>query len=177
MLRYMRVFPHLDPRFPNTKLVDIFRPHLELYFCHMYSTVYSERKENAYNLLSKHLYRMTQHYPNFGKRLYMRQCSVDREKYWIMSNNPADLEFVEVFVIDHVPFHQPWCTPPPSYFGRRPLSTRAAGAAEPLPLSRWSAQFDHSASSSAGIHREPSPLMFDEEEDDDDEENDVDSSS
>jgi hypothetical protein len=115
MLRYVHVFPHMDPKFPKTQLVNIFRPYLPYYFCHLFSTIHGEKKENAYNVLFHQLHRLMNYNPRLGRRVIIKRKSLFsaeeseklRLKYMAVpsaAHNDADVGFVEVFSIDHLPF-------------------------------------------------------------------------
>jgi len=108
MLRYMNVFPHMDPRFPKAQLVYIFRPYLSYYFCHLFSTIYGEKKDNAYNVLFHQLHRLTNYNPRLGRRLILRRGAIeDTQKLhlkYIVMPSEEDVGFIEVFSIDHLPF-------------------------------------------------------------------------
>ena len=65
MLQHMRVFPHIHPKFPTTSLVSIFKPYLSLYLRYLFSTMYGEKKENAYNVLFFQLHPLTFHEVQF----------------------------------------------------------------------------------------------------------------
>jgi hypothetical protein len=109
MLRYTRVFPHMDPHFPKTQLVSIFRPYVAIYLHHFFSTIYSEKKERAYVLLHRQLNHLYEYNPKLGQRIVMRRqgfdCPVNRDKlrgkFLIISSTNKD--DVEVFCIDHLP--------------------------------------------------------------------------
>jgi len=110
MLRYVRVFPHLDPGFPKQQLVHIFRPYLSFYFCHLFSTIYGEKKDNSYNVLCHQLHRLMNYNPRLGRRIILRKTSLsyeDKQKLhlkYIVTTLPAeDVGFIEVFSIDHLP--------------------------------------------------------------------------
>jgi hypothetical protein len=111
MLRYMHVFPHMDARFPKAQLVSIFRPYLSYYFCHLFSTIYGEKKDNAYNVLFHQLHRLMNYNPRLGRRLVLRRSVMTVEetqklhlKYIVMPSPVEDVGLIEVFSIDHLPF-------------------------------------------------------------------------
>lgn len=118
MLKYMRVFPSIDSHFPAAQLVRIFRPYLDLYLCHFFSTVYGEKKETAYNLLKRQLTFLTAYNPVLGQRVLITRkefdCPMNREKlkdkYVIVAASSSyarhSADMVEVFSINHVPCHR-----------------------------------------------------------------------
>jgi hypothetical protein len=111
MLKFYRVFNSMDPHFPDAQLVRIFRPYLELYLCHFFSTVYGEKKEIADFLLKRQLSLLSAFNPILGQRVLLKKkdfdCPLNREKlegkYYIASTNT---DFVEVFSISHLPCHR-----------------------------------------------------------------------
>jgi len=103
MLHHVHVFPHLDVKFPKTHLVRIFRPYLSHYLVHLFSTLYGEKKENAYNLLYHGLHRLMNYNPRLGRRMILKEKRVN-EKFVMVSppQNAVD-GYVEVFSIDIPP--------------------------------------------------------------------------
>ena len=114
MLKYFHVFRQMDAQFPKTHLIQIFRPYVGLYLTHFFSTVYSEKKEMAYVTLHRHLHKLMSYNPKLGQKILMKRDIFDcptnreklREKYLaIMTANTNNATMVEVFCIDHLPYH------------------------------------------------------------------------
>jgi hypothetical protein len=108
MLHHVDVFPHLDDKFPKTHLVRIFRPYLSLYLVHLFSTMYGEKKENAYNVMYRELHRLMNYNPRLGRRMILKQKKVN-EKFVIVTPQIAVDGYVEVFSIDHLPMSSANC--------------------------------------------------------------------
>jgi hypothetical protein len=106
MLRYVQVFPYLDNRFPKTTLVNLFRPYLGLYMCHIFSTIYGEKKDRSYCTLHNKLHQLMDYNPLLGRpQLLQKKTFVNTGKYILLPspyNNTTP--FVEVFSIDVLPF-------------------------------------------------------------------------
>lgn len=130
MLRYFHVFRHMDPQFPKSQLIHIFRPYVGLYLTHFFSTVYSEKKEMAYVTLHRHLHKLMSYNPRLGQKIMMKRNIFDcpmnvekiKDKYLALmtrsstandSSNPfsaaevssSSSATIEVFCIDHLPYH------------------------------------------------------------------------
>ena len=128
MLRYFHVFRRMDPQFPKSQLIHIFRPYVGLYLTHFFSTVYSEKKEMAYVTLHRHLHKLMSYNPRLGQKIMMKRNIFDcpmnvekmKDKYLALmtrsatavdSSNPFSASAVsssatiEVFCIDHLPYH------------------------------------------------------------------------
>lgn len=105
MLRYVQVFPHLDVRFPKATLVNIFRPYLALYMCHIFSTIYGEKKDRAYCELYRKLHKLMDFNPLLGRAQLIPKVHIEAHKFLVLASpyNEAT-PFLEVFSINVLPF-------------------------------------------------------------------------